>query len=162
MLNEGHAYALKVYCDWIFAVQSDAMAEQIKKKVVLVSLEDVLVPGRVVKEVNKKAIKEILENLSKLDKEGKITLILVSGFKKDVMDKKIAENSIGKYFRSENIHCATEDYISKREEVSAGIERLLAADGPCLAHVIIDPMENVWPLVPPGKSNAEMMHGAQR
>jgi acetolactate synthase-1/2/3 large subunit len=49
--------------------------------------------------------------------------------------------------------------ISRREEVSAGIERLLAARGPCLAHVLIDPMENVWPLVPPGKSNAEMMHG---
>ena len=49
--------------------------------------------------------------------------------------------------------------ISRREDVSAGIERLLAAHGPCLAHVIIDPMENVWPLVPPGKSNSEMMHG---
>ena len=49
--------------------------------------------------------------------------------------------------------------ISKREEVSAGIERLLAAPGPCLAHVLIDPKENVWPLVPPGKSNADMMHG---
>jgi len=50
--------------------------------------------------------------------------------------------------------------ISRREEVQAGIARLLAADGPCLAHVIIDPRENVWPLVPPGKSNAEMMEGA--
>ncbi|MEZ5959010.1 MAG: acetolactate synthase 2 catalytic subunit [Hyphomonadaceae bacterium] len=49
--------------------------------------------------------------------------------------------------------------ISKREEVSAGIERLLAAPGPCLAHVLINPRENVWPLVPPGKSNADMMHG---
>jgi acetolactate synthase-1/2/3 large subunit len=51
--------------------------------------------------------------------------------------------------------------ISRREEVSPGIERLLAASGPCLAHVIIDPNENVWPLVPPGKSNADMMHGEQ-
>lgn len=51
--------------------------------------------------------------------------------------------------------------ISKREEVSAGIERLLAAPGPCLAHVLIDPKENVWPLVPPGKSNADMIFGDQ-
>ena len=50
--------------------------------------------------------------------------------------------------------------ISRREEVTAGIARLLAADGPCLAHVIIDPRENVWPLVPPGRNNAEMMEGA--
>jgi len=49
--------------------------------------------------------------------------------------------------------------ISKREEVSAGIARLLAAPGPCLAHVLIDPKDNVWPLVPPGKNNADMMHG---
>lgn len=49
--------------------------------------------------------------------------------------------------------------ISKREEVTAGIERLLAAPGPCLAHVVIDAKENVWPLVPPGKSNSEMMLG---
>ena len=50
--------------------------------------------------------------------------------------------------------------IDRRDQVEAGIERLLAADGPCLAHVIIDPRENVWPLVPPGKSNAEMMEAS--
>ena len=44
--------------------------------------------------------------------------------------------------------------------VSDGIQRLLAADGPCLAHVVIDSRDNVWPLVPPGKSNAEMMEGS--
>ncbi|MBX9747517.1 MAG: acetolactate synthase 2 catalytic subunit [Hyphomonadaceae bacterium] len=49
--------------------------------------------------------------------------------------------------------------ISRREDVSPGIARLLAAPGPCLAHVLIDAKENVWPLVPPGRSNAEMMHG---
>jgi len=50
--------------------------------------------------------------------------------------------------------------IDRRDQVEAGIERLLAADGPCLAHVIIDPRENVWPLVPPGKNNAEMMEAS--
>jgi acetolactate synthase I/II/III large subunit len=50
--------------------------------------------------------------------------------------------------------------IERRDEVEAGVDRLLAAPGPCLAHVIIDPRENVWPLVPPGMSNAEMMEGA--
>ncbi len=50
--------------------------------------------------------------------------------------------------------------IATRADVEAGIARLLAAPGPCLAHVLIDPKENVWPLVPPGKSNAEMMESA--
>ncbi len=48
--------------------------------------------------------------------------------------------------------------IDRRDQVTDGIARLLAAPGPCLMHVLIDPKENVWPLVPPGKSNAEMMH----
>lgn len=47
--------------------------------------------------------------------------------------------------------------ITKRSEVKAGIDRLLAAEGPVLMHAVIDPSENVWPLVPPGKSNADMM-----
>jgi acetolactate synthase-1/2/3 large subunit len=47
--------------------------------------------------------------------------------------------------------------ITLRDEVDAAIDRLLAAEGPTLLHVVIDPRENVWPLVPPGASNAEMM-----
>lgn len=47
--------------------------------------------------------------------------------------------------------------VRERSEVDAGIDRLLAADGPILMHVKIDTAENVWPLVPPGRSNADMM-----
>ncbi|MBO6846831.1 MAG: acetolactate synthase 2 catalytic subunit [Maricaulis sp.] len=47
--------------------------------------------------------------------------------------------------------------IHSRDEVPGAIQRLLNATGPILAHCLIDPRENVWPLVPPGKSNAEMM-----
>ncbi|MGH6871382.1 MAG: acetolactate synthase 2 catalytic subunit [Rhizomicrobium sp.] len=47
--------------------------------------------------------------------------------------------------------------VDARVQQDAAIERLLAAQGPCLAHVVIDPLENVWPLVPPGKANHEMM-----
>ena len=47
--------------------------------------------------------------------------------------------------------------ITKGDDVDAGIERLLSATGPILMHVKIDTYENVWPLVPPGRSNADMM-----
>jgi acetolactate synthase-1/2/3 large subunit len=47
--------------------------------------------------------------------------------------------------------------ITHRHEVEGAIDRLLAAEGPTLLHVMVDPRENVWPLVPPGASNAEMM-----
>jgi acetolactate synthase-1/2/3 large subunit len=51
--------------------------------------------------------------------------------------------------------------VDARDQVSAGLDRLLAAEGPILMHVIIDPNDNVWPLVPPGKNNAEMLEGAR-
>jgi len=50
--------------------------------------------------------------------------------------------------------------IERREQVPAAIRRLLDTAGPVLCHVRIDPRANVWPLVPPGKSNGEMMGAA--
>ena len=59
--------------------------------------------------------------------------------------------------RAFGIEAFTIDY---RSEVPAAIERLLGTDGPILCHARIDPRENVWPLVPPNKSNIEMMEKA--
>ena len=47
--------------------------------------------------------------------------------------------------------------VTKQDEVDAGIDKLLAARTPILMHVKISAKENVWPLVPPGRSNADMM-----
>ena len=49
--------------------------------------------------------------------------------------------------------------LDRREDVPGAIDRLLSAKGPILAHVRIDPRENVWPLVPPGAANSQMMEG---
>ena len=50
--------------------------------------------------------------------------------------------------------------IDRRDQVADAIERFLAAEGPILMHVVIDPEENVWPLVAPGKANHEMLEHA--
>ena len=47
--------------------------------------------------------------------------------------------------------------VERRDQVPDAIERLLNEPGPLLCHVKIDPRANVWPLVPPGKSNGQMM-----
>ncbi|HEX7339713.1 MAG TPA: acetolactate synthase 2 catalytic subunit [Rhodanobacteraceae bacterium] len=47
--------------------------------------------------------------------------------------------------------------VDTREQVDAAIERLLATKGPVLCHVKIDPRANVWPLVPPGGTSADML-----
>jgi acetolactate synthase-1/2/3 large subunit len=47
--------------------------------------------------------------------------------------------------------------IGEPEEVKGAIEWLLNTKGAAMLHVAIDSMENVWPLVPPGKANHKMM-----
>ena len=47
--------------------------------------------------------------------------------------------------------------ISEPEEVENALEWLLNTESAALLHVAIDSMENVWPLVPPGKPNHKMM-----
>ena len=47
--------------------------------------------------------------------------------------------------------------IDRRDQVDDALRTMLAADGPWLLHVKIDPRANVWPLVPPNTPNHEMM-----
>lgn len=47
--------------------------------------------------------------------------------------------------------------IEQAGEVSAALDRLLNAQGAYLLHVCIHEDENVWPLVPPGACNADML-----
>ncbi|MEM9838911.1 MAG: acetolactate synthase 2 catalytic subunit [Pseudomonadota bacterium] len=47
--------------------------------------------------------------------------------------------------------------LKSAADMESAIDRFLKAEGPMLLHVIIDPSENVWPLVPPGATNSQMM-----
>lgn len=47
--------------------------------------------------------------------------------------------------------------ITRKDQVDAALDALLNSEGPYFLHVAIDEHENVWPLVPPGASNAHMM-----
>jgi acetolactate synthase-1/2/3 large subunit len=48
-------------------------------------------------------------------------------------------------------------HVDRADGVEAALQALLAADGPALLHVAIDTAANVWPLVPPNRSNADML-----
>jgi len=52
--------------------------------------------------------------------------------------------------------------ISEPDEVEDALEWLLNTESAALLHVAIDSMENVWPLVPPGKPNHKMMQSVER
>lgn len=51
--------------------------------------------------------------------------------------------------------------IERPDQVAEGLDWLLGPEGAGLLHVRIDPEENVWPLVPPGSANHQMMGTAQ-
>ncbi|KFZ28220.1 acetolactate synthase catalytic subunit [Pseudidiomarina atlantica] len=48
-------------------------------------------------------------------------------------------------------------YLEHAADMPAALEQLFASDGPFLLHVRIDAAENVWPLVPPGAANHDML-----
>ncbi len=47
--------------------------------------------------------------------------------------------------------------ITRKEEVEPALKEMLESKTSYLLHVLIDEEENVWPLVPPGASNNEML-----
>ncbi|WP_409439024.1 acetolactate synthase 2 catalytic subunit [Psychromonas sp. GE-S-Ul-11] len=47
--------------------------------------------------------------------------------------------------------------IVVKSQIEQALQRLLNSDGPYLLHVSISEEENVWPLVPPGAANDQMM-----
>ncbi|WP_017443929.1 acetolactate synthase 2 catalytic subunit [Gayadomonas joobiniege] len=49
--------------------------------------------------------------------------------------------------------------ISQSDQVESAIDTMINHQGPFLLHVQIDDKANVWPLVPPGKANQEMLEG---
>jgi len=47
--------------------------------------------------------------------------------------------------------------VTRREEVAPAIEQAMAHDGPYLIDFMVEPEENVYPMVPPGASNIEFL-----
>lgn len=47
--------------------------------------------------------------------------------------------------------------VSEQSEIDHAIDRLLNTPGPLFMHVLIDRVANVWPLVPPGADNSQML-----
>lgn len=51
--------------------------------------------------------------------------------------------------------------ITTKQQIGPALEAMLQSSGAYFLHVVIDEQENVWPLVPPGASNENMMEGSQ-
>lgn len=53
---------------------------------------------------------------------------------------------------------ATGIRVTRTDEIVPAIQRARSIKGPVLVEFVIDPEANVYPIVPPGASNSEMMH----
>jgi acetolactate synthase-1/2/3 large subunit len=47
--------------------------------------------------------------------------------------------------------------ITTKEEVEPALKEMMESETAYLLHVVIDEDENVWPLVPPGAANQDML-----
>ena len=54
-------------------------------------------------------------------------------------------------------YCIAGLKVTRREEVGPAIEQAMAHDGPFLLNFMVEPEENVYPMVPPGASNIEFI-----
>lgn len=90
----------------------------LKKKVIVLGLEDVLVPGKVVKKVNGKEVEKILKNLKKLHKKiPRFQYFLVSGLREKQAKKLAKKYNLDKYFEEQNMYFVTEKYIWEKKEI---------------------------------------------
>lgn len=56
---------------------------------------------------------------------------------------------------------ATGIRVLKDEEIMPAIQRARSIKGPVVVEFVVEPEANVYPIVPPGASNSEMMHNPQ-
>jgi acetolactate synthase-1/2/3 large subunit len=54
-------------------------------------------------------------------------------------------------------YCIAGRRVTRREEVKGAIEQAMAHDGPFLIDFMVEPEENVFPMVPPGAANIEFL-----
>jgi acetolactate synthase-1/2/3 large subunit len=61
------------------------------------------------------------------------------------------------FIKVADAYCIAGLRVTKREEVRPAIEKAMAHDGPFLLDFMIEPEENVYPMVPPGEANINFM-----
>ncbi|NLE65856.1 MAG: biosynthetic-type acetolactate synthase large subunit [Lentisphaerae bacterium] len=55
-------------------------------------------------------------------------------------------------------HGATGQRVTEKKAVTGALEKAFAVDGPAVVEFMVEPGENVYPMVPAGKSLTEMIH----
>lgn len=104
--------------------------QNLKKKILVFDLEDILISGQIAKNIDKKKVFDVLEKLSALEKNvPAFRLFLVSGYSKKEGMKKLAENNLLRFFKPGHVFFPEKGYLNSMAEVDkARYSQRLAKD----------------------------------
>ena len=91
--------------------------ENVAKKNLFISPEDILIKGVVNKEIDKEKTNVIMNYLKGMQENGLINLYMITGFHEEKAKKLIEENNLYEFFKKENSFYVTKDYIHGKEEI---------------------------------------------
>jgi hypothetical protein len=92
------------------------------KKVCFIEFEGILAPFEGYK-LNTAKAKEFIEKLHKYCEENRIELILISGFHKNIAEKKFKTSFVNKYFKDHKFFYVDEKYLVSKEETDEKLHR---------------------------------------
>lgn len=91
------------------------------KKMVVFSLEDVLVPGPNDPNVNPKQVKSLLKSAQSYAQKQGVILVVISGYTEKVAREKMNEFGLNAYFSPENVFAVHPSYLAKMSEVDRSL-----------------------------------------
>ena len=91
--------------------------ENVSKKNIFITLEDILIKGEVNQEIDKQKTDSVMSYLSGMQENEWITLFLVTGLHEEKAKKLLGENGLYEFFNKENCFYVTKDYIHSKEEI---------------------------------------------
>ncbi|MDO8537303.1 MAG: hypothetical protein Q7S21_00300 [archaeon] len=92
-------------------------AEKLKKKAIFFGFEDVLVPGKVDKNIDLNEVKKILSNLQTLQNKFNLHVVVISGYSQKIGEKKLKEFSLEKFFNPDFVFFVSKNYLSSMQEI---------------------------------------------
>ena len=91
--------------------------EQLRKTCLFFCLDDVLVPGQVVRKVDSGAVEEILSNLTTLEMGFDFEKHLLISSSQDKSMERLEASGLAGYFQQTNIHSVTGSYVQGMQEL---------------------------------------------
>ncbi len=103
-----------------------------RKSVVVLGLEDVLVPGKICPDLDMKGVHRFLRHLQKYAREKGIQVYLITGYTEAVCRQKLNKFGLEKYFPREKVFAVHSGYLNQMQPIDRAIyDKRCAEDAFC-------------------------------